>query len=419
MKSKRRKIKTHECAGISIREIRPDYYMVDFMRDGKRERQCFDDLAEAKTHCEVQARKISNEGSSVLDLSPIQREDAKAALGLLRDKTTLKEAARFWAKHNGVESSTAVAEVGQRWLANLKAQGCRATTLVERSHKVDRLVADLGHKPIASVTRDEMEAWLTSKKLTGATWDGYRRAYRAMFQFAVKNRLLESNPAASIEPMRMDEKLPTPLTTDAVEKIMRTAEKYAPIMVPTLAVGFFAGLRPGEAMGLDFAAIDFKQKIIRVMPETSKVRRSRIIEMNQTLFDWLTPYRKLSGPIGIQTPSQFNFYMFRKPIGPPYEQEGIPKAELPKDERPKGLAKAAGVTWIADGPRKTYASMHFATHGDAGKLAGLLGHTGDVSILYKHYRGLATRADGKRYWKIRPALEPGSIVKANFKKAAG
>ncbi|MDP1588070.1 MAG: tyrosine-type recombinase/integrase, partial [Prosthecobacter sp.] len=312
-----------------------------------------------------------------------------------------------------------VAELGRRWLANLKAQGCRATTLVERGHKADRMAADMGEKSIASVTREEIEAWLTSKKLTGATWDGYRRAYRAMFQFAVKNRLLESNPAAAIDPMRTDEKLPTPLSVKAAESILRTAEKYAPIMVPTLAVGFFAGLRPGEALGLDWNAIDFKQKIIRVMPETSKVRRSRIIEMNQTLIDWLLPYRKLAGPIGIQTPSQFNFYMFRKPIGTPYEQAGIAIAERPQDERPKGIIKAAGVKWIQDGPRKTFATMHFATNGDAGKLAGILGHTGDASILYKHYRGLATKADGKRYWKIRPASKGAAVLVGNFKKAVG
>ncbi len=416
MKSKRRKITTHECCGISIREIRPAYFQVDYMKDLKRERVGFETLEQAQSHCEKITKKIRTEGTSVLDLSPVQREDAIKALRDLKGKATLHAAAQFWMKHNGGVEGATVAQVGQRWLAALKAQGCRPATLVERRHKVARLSADLGTRPVSSVSRDELAAWLQSKNLTGATWAGYRRAYRAMLQFAVEEGMVEFNAAAAIRPLKMDENIPTPFTVDAVAKIMATAEKHVPVMVPTLAVGFFAGLRPGEAMGLDWSSIDFKQKLIRVLPETSKVRRSRIIEMNVALIDWLTPYRKLSGPIGIQTPSQFNFYMFRKPIGPPYEQEGIAKADRPKDERPRGIGKAAGVAWIADGPRKTYATMHFATYGDQSKLAGVLGHTSGVDILYKHYRGLATKAEARRYWKIRPKQE-GKVVQ--FAAAAG
>ncbi|HAL92381.1 MAG TPA: hypothetical protein DCM68_05085 [Verrucomicrobia bacterium] len=420
MKSKRHKIKTYEHRGISIREVRDGYFMADYMRDGKRERVCFNSLPDAERHCEDIAAKIHTEGTSALALTAEQRADAVKALREANGKTTLHAAVAFWMRHYGVADGVTVAEIGQRWLAALKAQGCRPTTLVERSHKVARLSADFGERSVASLTRDDLTDWLSSKNLTGMTWDGYRRAYCAMFQFAVKEKVVEYNAAAAISHLTMDEKMPTPLSVDATAAILATAAKYAPIMVPTLAVQFFAGLRPGEAMGLLWTDIDFKQKILRVRPEISKVRRARIIEnLKPNLIEWLRPYRKTSGPIGIQTPSQFNFYMFRKPIGEPYVQEGIAKAERPKDERPKGIAKAAGVAWIADGPRKSFASAHFATNGDAGKLAGVLGHTSGVDILYRHYRGLMTKADARRYWNIQPASKSGSIIKVNFKKAAG
>jgi integrase len=214
----------------------------------------------------------------------------------------------------------------------------------------------------------------------------------------------------------MDEKLPTPFTVADVQSLMRTAAEWTPAIVPTLAVQFFAGLRPGEAMGLDWSAVDFKAKTIRVMPETSKVRRTRIVPMNQTLIDWLTPYRKARGPVGIQTQNQFDFAIYRKPIGPAYEQEGIPIAERQPDTRPKGLLAAAGVDWIQDGPRKTFASAHYALHGDAAKLASILGHTGGHDVLFRHYRGLMTKAEGKRFFAIRPA-SAGNVKRATFKRA--
>lgn len=410
MRSKRRKINTITHAGLNIREKRPDYFMVDFMRDGKRERKCFSTLAEAKTHCEIQARKISNEGSSVLDLSPTQREDAKKALTELKDKTSLYKAAQFWIRHYGTEDGVTVSELGRRWLANLKTQGCRHTTIREREYKVEALSTAMGGKAIASLTREDLTTYINSKDVTGATWDTYRRMLRAMFQFATDEQLLDYNPAASIKPVKLDEKMPVPLSVDATSAIMRTAEKYAPMMVPTLAVQFFGGLRPAEAMGLDWSVIDFHQKHIRVSPEVSKVRRSRIVEMNQTLIDWLTPYRKLTGPIGITTKSQFSFYMLRKLIGKkPNGSEA--------DNRKKGVVKAAGVKWIQDGPRKTFATMHYATHGDAAILASILGHTGGHDVLFRHYRGLATKADARKYWNIRPTNNETGLV-ANFKRTA-
>lgn len=422
MKAKRRKIKTYEHGGISIRELRPElpeggggYFQVDTMKNGQRERRGFDTLAKAKTHAAILSTKIGNEGASALSLTPAQRDDAVGALRILDGKASLTAAAKLWARHNGIAGGVTVAELGRRWLAALKVQGCRPSTLREREHKVGRLAADMGERPVVSLTRDDIAGWLTAKGGTGATWDGYRRAFNAMFNHAVRERMAESNPVAGIRAVRMDETLPTPFTVADATAILRTAAEWTPRLVPTLALQFFAGLRPGEALGMDWSAVDFKGKIIRIMPETSKVRRSRIVPMNQTLIDWLTPYRKARGPVGIQTQNQFDYAIYRKPIGPAYEQEGIPIAEREPDKRPKGLLAAAGVDWIQDGPRKTFASAHYAMHGDAAKLAAILGHTGGHDVLFRHYRGLMTKAEARRFFAIRPAT--GGTIRANFKRA--
>lgn len=417
MKIKKHKITVHEHQGISIREVRPGYFMVDVQRDGKRERVCFDDLGKAQRHCEKLAGKIKTEGTDTLLLTPTERQDAIKALRGLKGKATLQTAAAYWMKHHGGEEGVTVAELGRRWLASLKAQGCRDTTLAERGQKIERLTADMGGLPVNGVTRDNITAWLSAKGLTGATWDGYRRAYRAMFQFAAEEGLADINPVAAIKPVRMDERLPTPFNVEQVTSLLRTAAQWTPEIVPTLAVQFFAGLRPGEALGLDWSAVNFKDKTIRVLPETSKMRRSRIVPMNAALAAWLTPYRKASGPIGITGKDKLNGILFTKRIGPAYVQEGVPRAERKPDERPKGLAAAAGVKWIQDGPRKTFASAHYAVHGDAAKLAAILGHTGGHEVLFRHYRGLMTKAEGKRLFAIRPAAE--KVVRANFRKAAG
>jgi hypothetical protein len=68
------------------------------------------------------------------------------------------------------------------------------------------------------------------------------------------------------------------------------------------------------------------------------------------------------------------------------------------------------VDWIQDGPRKTFASMHYAAYQDAAKLAAILGHTGGLDILFRHYRGLVKKTEAERYWKMRPVVESGKVI---------
>ena len=389
---RRRKIPTITHAGINIREVRENYYMVDIFRDGQRERKCFEDLNAAKTHCEILSRKIQNEGTSALGLTPDQRTDATKALGILKGMASLAEAAKFWARHNAIGEGVTVKDLQDRFLKAIRAAGCRDTTYAEREHKLGRLVKDLGDRPACSITKDTITDWMDGLKLAGVTRDGYRRCYRAVFQFAVEEKIVDYNPIAAIKAFRADEKLPVPFTVADTRAILSAAERFAPVMVPTLAVQFFGGLRPGEAKGLKWQDVDWTEKTIRVLPETSKMRQARYVDMNPTLQVWLARHRKDSGPVGITSQHQFDYYMAQKKC----------------DGKP-GLIVAAGVTWIQDGPRKTFASMHYATHQDAAKLAAILGHSGGVEILFRYYRGLVKKTEAARFWEIMPNTE-GNII---------
>jgi integrase len=203
-----------------------------------------------------------------------------------------------------------------------------------------------------------------------------------------------------MEAFKSDEKMPVPLSVQAVSSIMAAAEKYAAVMVPTLAAQFFGGLRPGEAKGLKWEDVNLIEKTIRVQPETSKMRQSRYIEMNDTLVAWMVRYRKASGPVGITTQNQFDFYMTRKLC-----------------DKKDGLLGAAGIKWIQDGPRKTFASMHYATHENGPQLAAILGHTGNQDILFRHYRGLVKKTEAAKFWEIVPQTESNAIA-GNFAKTA-
>lgn len=386
-------------AGINIREVRPGLFQVDHQAGRKRERKCYRDLEQAKTHCQTLARKLANEGASALAISPAQRMDAASAFKVLEGRATLADAVAYWAKHNAPEGGVTLKELVRRWVVALRAQGCRDTTMRDREHKLDRLCSDYGERPAIAITRDDLAKWMDSYRLGGVTRDGYRRCYHALFNYAIAEGIIEANPVAGMKPPKVDERLPVPFTVKQAAAIMAAAELHAPNMVPLLAVQFFGGLRPGEAKGLDWSAVDFGAKLIRVLPETSKVRRSRLVELNPTLREWLLAYKHNAGPIGPTTQNQFDYSLRRKEItlGEGDDQKTV-----------RGIIGAAGVEWIQDGPRKTFATMHYANNSDAAKLAAILGHTGGVDVLFRHYRGLATKPEARKYWAIRP--ERGTMV---------
>jgi hypothetical protein len=115
------------------------------------------------------------------------------------------------------------------------------------------------------------------------------------------------------------------------------------------------------------------------------------------LLAWLKPYQHATGLLGIGSHGQWGFYMTRKDC-----TESGKDAPESEDDKKHGVIGAAGVDWIQDGPRHTFASMHYATHGDAAKLASMLGHSGGHDILFRHYRGLVKKSEAITYWKITP-----------------
>ncbi|MFH0880246.1 MAG: tyrosine-type recombinase/integrase [Lentisphaerota bacterium] len=387
-KRQRRKMPTVTHAGINIRMVRENYYMVDIFRDKKRERKCFDDLAQAKTYCDILDRKIGNEGTSVLDLTTDQRKDAMKALKILTGDSTLEGCATFWRLHHPRGDAVTVEMLVDIFMESLSKRNARESTIAEREQKFKRLVNDLGDRPAASIAESNIVQWLDDKGLTGQTRDGYRRAFNALFNLGVKKEIVIKNPCSHIERALKDQTDPRFFTASQTRDLMAMAESREPCIVPFLALQFFAGLRPGEAAGMDWSKVDFTEKKLTVDSATSKKRRRRVIEFKSlpdegaALTAWLLPYRQTQGPMGRDTKPQRAASMNK-------------------------IARLAKVDWIQDGARHSFASMAYAVKPDPVAIASVMGNSS--GIVLDHYRGLATVKEAARYWAIVPHEESNVI----------
>jgi len=52
--------------------------------------------------------------------------------------------------------------------------------------------------------------------------------------------------------------------------------------------------------------------------------------------------------------------------------------------------------------RHSFGSYHFAKHGNSIETARILGHKGDDTVLFAHYRALTTKVQGDEYFAILP-----------------
>jgi integrase len=168
-----------------------------------------------------------------------------------------------------------------------------------------------------------------------------------------------------------------------VQKMMAAASTHDTSMVPSLAIGFFSGLRVNEIRLLDWQQIDLVARRITVMPEVAKKRRARHVQIEDNLLAWLAPYKQESGPV-------------------------TPEGEKWRS-RLDAVREKAGVTWPRNCMRHSFASHHLIKYGDAVKTAMQLGHHRDTSMLFEHYRALVTVEDAAAYWRIKPEAEANTL----------
>jgi len=382
--SKRQRKAIEEHRGFKIRR-RGEAWMVDARRAGIAKRKTFPDLDRAKVYCDQLAVELQSNGAKALSMPDKLRLDAQDAAAVLNGRATLLEAATYWTKHHPETGTVTLADLAGRFLDNLRRQNCRETTITERRQKVNRLCRDMGAQSVFDMTAAKLSTWLDVQGFKPVTRNNHRRCYAALFNFALKQGLMDANPAAVLPATRGDEKLPEYWPPKTVEKVMRAAENNSPEIVPALAVSFFAGLRPGEVSGLRWEAVNLAERFIRVMPETSKRRRSRIVPIGDTLARWLGKQHKPEGALALK-PGAFR-------------------------RARKVVMKKAGVTrWPPDITRHCFATYRFAETQDAARVAAELGHSGAIDVLVNHYRGLATPAEAKAFWKIAPAGRPNVIA---------
>lgn len=349
----------------------------------------------AKELCAEISERRRRMGELAGAISPAQVVDAASALSELADagmqEISLTEAVRRCIAASGArrsgESGTngpvVASEAFKHWLERFNHPGQGRHMLTARS-VVGRFLDGRSQKTVASFTTAEVREFIET---TGAgspvTYNNVRAYLHAFFGWAVKTGAAFRNVVSDVEKLKVPYREPKWLQVDKVEALFREAEGLDPsergAVVARMALGFFAGVRSAEIDRINWANVNLDEGEVRVaLPKgSSQGHKPRIVTLSENAIAWLkTCDRDVDACVAFGQKAfsaRFNLMCLK-----------------------------CGVKWEENYMRHTFATMHVAQHKNSARTAFELGHGESSKVLDAHYRGLASRLEAERFWKINP-----------------
>lgn len=206
--------------------------------------------------------------------------------------------------NNEAPSCPRLGEYSDLWIENHAKLSCKPSTIdgyesVLRQHIRPRFSATR----INQIKRNDIKEFiglLMAKELTRSTIRNAISILRGIFNQAMEDELLESNPAANLgrftRAARSSGVKGVALTSDEVDRLLLAAEEVCPDYAPLFLLAARAGLRRGELVALQWRDLEFGQNdgdpnrfilvqhnYVRREHTNTKSKKSRRVDMSREL----------------------------------------------------------------------------------------------------------------------------------------
>ena len=375
MKQRKKRVQIYSTHNLFIYETKNSTYAVEGAVNGKRIRQRFSTLEEAKGKCHS-----IEEGSAYnvvrTSLTAQQVKDAEVASHKLPDGCSLLDAVELFNKSHSARSDS-MGSVIDRHLQTKEGRS------VETYRQAKGLLGKL-HKyhtgTIQSLSREEAVKFMES--VPEGSFNHYLRACKGLYIWAEKQQLVRSNPFIHISPRERLHNDVGLLSCAEAKRLLASSESlYDGELLAYTSICLFAGLRPDSEMKkLTWDAVNLDDAEIRVT--IGKTKTPRCVEMPSNLVKWLRKCDKTK-PIWPVN--------YRKKWAAVKNQAGFRGGVDP--EADKELKP-----WVKDYTRHTAISNKVRSSGDIHATATWAGNS--PAMINRHYLGLVTSSDAIEYWSI-------------------
>jgi integrase len=312
------------------------------------------------------AKRVAGERSPIVMLREFER-----AKQLLRGHSII-EAAQFYARKGPMTcENTTLAEATARFLKGYE-NGPRFTLAGLRKELSS--FADI-HGDMKPTELDEatLEEWISRGGPAPRFFNNRLGTWKTFLNRCRDWKYLpqgEKHPAETIKPKRLADKSPEILSVEQCKKLLAALPEN---LIPYVAVGCFAGVRPFEMLRLKWEDFDWSRSYLHVRAEVAgKTSQERFV------------------------PLQSNLVAILKPLSEPNGRF----CETHAREKVSLLARAKGIldSWPMDVMRHSFCSYRLAQTQNIGMVAEEAGNS--PAIIRKHYRRPLKREDGDAWFAI-------------------
>ena len=368
-------------------------WIVETRIEGKRSRKFF-------RHDESEKRDefIADESSRVAAVAKSDRvlatdesllTEAATAFKVLQPYgKTLADAVSFYVQHltaMAKHDATPLSAVVKRFLDEKERENLSTVHLADLKNRIARFEITFGEEPIASITRNDIAAWLNDLPLAPQSKINFRRVLGNVFSYAVRAGNIAVNPVTATTPPKTRRKRVVILTPDEVRQLLHASPADT---LPAFVLMTFCGVRNREMFRLNWSALDWEDGTLEITAEEGKREgHARHVTIPANALEWLRPLAKKRGKIA-------DFRDF--------------------DEYTRRLQAARAVAgwdvgeWPENALRKTFISCHYETHGSIDETAKQAGTS--VAMVHAHYRKLIKKREADRLWNILPGNAPDNVA---------
>jgi integrase len=379
---------------------------------------------EAFTFAQHQLNNFKNLGLKAQNLSTKQRLDAQEAFALLEPfNFNLQDIVRKYLELIEVSSergltvdeclhyaidrikpvggSKSMNEVIDELIGIKEKDQLRPRSISDFRMRAKRIGKDIGDLSVTEINSDLIKDWLWGLNLSARSRKNYWAILSELFKFSIQRSYLIDNPLETISPTEIKalkglnaqkEREPNILSVSEAQRLLKAAfETDSEIgMLPVVVLGLFCGIRTEELKRLEWIDIflDVEEPFVSIPATKAKKRRIRNIPIPENAIVWLNRCERKQETITLDRyKGQYDRLFRRLMIA----------ADFGSMEK-VGNKENFNCSWQENNMRHSFASYHFALHGDSILTSRLLGHKSSDDVLFDHYRALTNKKDAERYF---------------------
>lgn len=284
---------------------------------------------------------------------------------------------------------TTLADFASSWLQTKQDRKDLASSTAKRyATALDRLSKFLKQRPLCEVTRKDIEQWMVAAlgSYEPVTINGWLTVLRACMAEAVKDRLIDANPACAVNPLKVTVNLEetNSLSPELLTRLLRALAQQDHTIHAAAWTQAMTGLRWGEVSALKWKDYDTARSVLRIRRSVcdgelvpfTKTEKARVVGVPQILAGTLDQHRAALLEKGID--GEDEDLMFPSRVGTPLRSGRISDAL-------RAACETAGirVRFTSHGFRRSLTDLLRNAEVDPVVAAGLTGH--ETARMRKHY----------------------------------